>query len=133
MQAGHRMFELSQRFHFEAAHTLRRVSAGAAAQAGSRRIHGHSYTAEVTLRGEPDAETGMVIDLERLREAIAEVRARLDHQQLDDIEGLGPPTLENLCAYIYRALQHLPGLHAVCVWRASTGDRCVFRPAGDGS
>lgn len=124
------MFELSQSFHFDAAHTLQRQSAGAVAQAGSRRIHGHSYTAEVALRGERDAETGMLIDLERLREAIAEVRARLDHQQLDHIEGLGPPTLENLCAYIHRELRHLPGLHAVSVWRASTGDRCVYRPVG---
>ncbi|MFN9965297.1 MAG: 6-carboxytetrahydropterin synthase, partial [Lysobacteraceae bacterium] len=29
----------------------------------SKRIHGHTYHAEVTLRGEPDPATGMLVDL----------------------------------------------------------------------
>ena len=41
------MFELSQSFYFEAAHTLRRDLETAAEAAGSRRIHGHTYQAEV--------------------------------------------------------------------------------------
>ena len=44
------MFELTKQFRFEAAHTLER----ALDAAPSRRIHGHSYTAEVTLRGPAD-------------------------------------------------------------------------------
>ena len=44
------IYELSQQFYFEAAHTLEReVDADA-----SRRIHGHTYQAEVTLRGLPE-------------------------------------------------------------------------------
>ena len=120
------MFELSQTFHFDAAHTLRRDAASAAEAKGSRRIHGHSYNAEVTLRGEPAPATGMLLDLAVLRAAIAEVRDSLDHHHLDEVPGLGLPTLENLCLYIHRALAHLPGLHAVSVWRASTGDRCRY-------
>ena len=120
------MFELSQTFHFDAAHTLRRDAASAAEAESSRRIHGHSYNAEVTLRGEPAPDTGMLLDLAVLRAAIAEVRDSLDHHHLDEVPGLGVPTLENLCLYIHRALAHLPGLHAVSVWRASTGDRCRY-------
>ena len=122
------MFELSQTFHFDAAHTLRRDAASATEAKGSRRIHGHSYNAEVTLRGEPAPDTGMLLDLAVLRAAIAEVRDSLDHHHLDEVPGLGLPTLENLCLYIHRALAHLPGLHAVSVWRASTGDRCRYEP-----
>ena len=122
------MFELSQTFHFDAAHTLRRDAASAAEAESSRRIHGHSYNAEVTLRGEPAPDTGMLLDLAVLRAAIAEVRDSLDHHHLDEVPGLGLPTLENLCLYIHRALAHLPGLHAVSVWRASTGDRCRYEP-----
>ena len=120
------MFELSQTFHFDAAHTLRRDAASAAEAESSRRIHGHSYNAEVTLRGEPAPDTGMLLDLAVLRAAIAEVRDSLDHHHHDEVPGLGVPTLENLCLYIHRALAHLPGLHAVSVWRASTGDRCRY-------
>ena len=82
------MFELSQTFSFDAAHTLKRhVSPEEAA--GSRRIHGHTYTAEVIVRGQPAADTGMVVDLAILREVIAAVRSQLDHHFLDEVPGLG--------------------------------------------
>lgn len=121
------MFELSQTFSFDAAHTLKRqVSAEEAA--GSRRIHGHTYTAEVMVAGERQAESGMVVDLAVLRAVIADVRSQLDHHFLDEVAGLGAPTLENLCVFIYAQVrQHLPQLTAVAVSRAA-GDRCVYRP-----
>ena len=50
--------EISQKFYFDAAHTLRREIEAQS----SRRIHGHTYHAEVTLTGEVDPQTGMVVD-----------------------------------------------------------------------
>jgi 6-pyruvoyltetrahydropterin/6-carboxytetrahydropterin synthase len=44
------MFELSQKFYFEAAHTLQRTIDAE----GSRRIHGHTYHAEATVLGRVD-------------------------------------------------------------------------------
>lgn len=115
--------ELSQRFYFEAAHTLRRVVEAE----GSRRVHGHTYEAEVTVRGTPDAQ-GMVIDLALLRAEIAQVRGRLDHHFLDEVADLGIPTLENLCSYIRRHLAPtVPGLCAVMIERRASGDRCALR------
>jgi 6-pyruvoyltetrahydropterin/6-carboxytetrahydropterin synthase len=123
------MFELSQSFYFEAAHTLRRPAAERTEAKGSRRIHGHTYNAEVTLRGERDAATGMLLDLAVLRAAIAEVRTQLDHHFLDEVEGLGAPTLENLCVYIHdRIAARVSGVYAVSVQRKSSGDRCVYKP-----
>jgi 6-pyruvoyltetrahydropterin/6-carboxytetrahydropterin synthase len=66
------MFELSQSFYFESAHTLRRHVERNEAD-GSRRVHGHTYTAEVTVRGALDPATGMLVDLAVLRAAIAAV------------------------------------------------------------
>jgi len=115
-------YELSQRFYFEAAHTLLREIE----TESSRRIHGHTYEAEVTVRGQPDPKTGMVIDLAILREHIQAVRHLLDHQFLDEIEGLGPPTLENLCAFILGKLGYnVECLASVSVWRQASGDRCT--------
>ena len=95
---------------------------------GSRRVHGHTYTACVTLRGEVDPATGMVVDLAVLRAAIARVRDRLDHHFLDEVSGLGVPTLENLCLFIHRQLRaEVPGIDSVSVERKSSGDRCVYR------
>lgn len=116
--------ELSQRFFFEAAHTLHR----ALETAGSRRIHGHTYEAEITIAGVPDAATGMLVDLGLVRQEVARVRELLDHRFLDDIADLGPATLENLCGFIRRQLQPtLPLLCAVTIARRASGDRCVLR------
>ncbi|PZO19584.1 MAG: 6-carboxytetrahydropterin synthase QueD [Burkholderiales bacterium] len=115
--------ELSQRFYFEAAHTLRRVVEAE----GSRRVHGHTYETEVTVRGTPDA-AGMVIDLALLRAEIARVREQLDHHLLDEVADLGIPTLENLCSFIRLQLAPtVPGLCAVTIERRASGDRCTLR------
>lgn len=120
------MHELAKQFRFEAAHTLER----AVESEGSRRIHGHSYRAEVVVRGEPDPATGMVIDLGLLEQAIERARAVLDHQFLDDIADLGPATIENLAAWIWRTLDPLcPGLIRVTVYRDSSGELCSFMPS----
>jgi 6-pyruvoyltetrahydropterin/6-carboxytetrahydropterin synthase len=113
--------ELSQRFFFEAAHTLRRKLE----TESSLRIHGHTYHAEVMLRGEPDPDSGMLLDLAVLRAALADVRDRLDHRFLDEVDGLGPATLENLCQFIWRVLaSQLPQLARVTVERQASGDKC---------
>src|SRR5690349_14270810 len=76
------MHELSQRFVFEAAHTLHREFE----TASSRRVHGHTYYGELTVVGTPDPRSGMLIDLAQLRAAIEEVRQRLDHRLLDEVD-----------------------------------------------
>lgn len=120
------MFEISQRFYFDAAHTLRREIEAE----GSRRTHGHTYHAEVFVRGDALGESGMVMDLGFVRREIADVRAQLDHHFLDDIPGLGPATLENLCLFIWKNLEpRIAGLAGVSVERGSVGDKCSYRPA----
>ena len=114
------MFELTKSFRFDSAHTLERTIQAD----GSRRIHGHSYRAEVTLRGAPDPATGMILDTSRFGLLLEDVRDALDHRLLDEVEGLGPGTLENLAAFIWRRLDgRTPGLHSVTVFRDSTDDR----------
>src|ERR1700722_4120462 len=97
------MFESAKQFPFDAAHTLER----AIETDSSRRIHGHSYRAEVTIRGEPDQTSGMLMDLGRLARALDDARDALDHRFLDEINDLGPATMENLCAWIWRKLEPL--------------------------
>jgi 6-pyruvoyltetrahydropterin/6-carboxytetrahydropterin synthase len=117
------MYELSKQFRFEAAHTLRRVIDAEP----SRRIHGHSYRAEVFLRGEPDPQSGMIMDLGLFSRLIAEVRDGLDHRFLDEIEDLGAGTLENLSAWIWRKLApECPAMVRVSVYRDSEGDTCSY-------
>lgn len=115
------IYELSQKFYFEAAHTLHREIDGE----GSRRIHGHTYHSEITLLGTPNASTGMLIDLGFVRKEIERVRNMLDHRFLDEVKGLGPATLENLCAYLFKEFQvTMPQLVRVSIERPASGDRC---------
>jgi 6-pyruvoyltetrahydropterin/6-carboxytetrahydropterin synthase len=117
------MYELTKQFRFDAAHTLERDIE----TDGSRRIHGHSYRAEVTLRGAPDPVSGMIIDTGHLERQLQDARDALDHRFLDEINDLGPGTMENLCAYIWRRLEaEIPGLYSVAVLRDSTADRVTL-------
>jgi len=71
--------------------------------------HGHNYRLEVTLAGEPDPVTGMVIDLKELQEVIdREVMTRFDHRDLNRDTPYfekEPPTAENLARVIDRVLR----------------------------
>ena len=119
-------FEVSQRFYFDAAHRLNREIE----IEGSRRIHGHTYLAEVSIRGPVDTRTGMVIDIGLIRQEIDKVREQLDHHFLDEVPELGIPTLENLCIYIEKAMRaNGLQLSRVSVWRESLGDRCDMAAA----
>jgi len=115
------MYELSKEFRFDAAHTLNRT----VAIEPSRRIHGHSYRAEVVVRGRPDPATGMLIDLSLLERSLEEVRDSLDHRFLDEINDLGPATMENLAAWIWRKVETVcPNLWRVTVKRDSDSGAC---------
>ena len=118
------IFDLSQRFYFEAAHTLHRSYE----TEGSLRIHGHTYEAEVTVTGSPEVTSGMVVDLGLLRKEIERVRSMLDHRFLDEVQGLGPATLENLTVFIRnQMITTFPNLSSVMVERRVSGDRCILR------
>jgi len=118
------VFELTKQFRFEAAHTL----PGRAVDAEpNRRIHGHSYRAEVMVRGTPDPATGMVVDLGLFERALEGAQDGLDHQFLDEMADLGPATMENLAAWIWRAAAPVcPGLARVTVHRDSNGESCAY-------
>ncbi len=117
------MYELSKQFRFDAAHTLHRV----VQTESSRRIHGHSYRGEVTLRGTPDPASGIIVDVGILEGELERVRDALDHRFLDEINDLGPATMENLCRWIWNRLKpSLPALSKVSVYRDSNSDACSY-------
>jgi 6-pyruvoyltetrahydropterin/6-carboxytetrahydropterin synthase len=94
--------------------------------------HGHNYIVEVTLEGDPDPVTGMVVDLKLLKDVIQrEVLDPMDHRHLN--REVPPfdrvvPTAENLVREIWRRLEpHLTfenaRLHSVRLYE--TEDLCV--------
>ena len=71
--------------------------------------HGHNYIVEVTVEGEPDGVTGMVVDLKLLKDIIQrEILDPMDHRHLN--HEVPPfdrviPTAENLAREIYSRLE----------------------------
>ena len=121
------MWELTKSFRFEAAHSLKGTTFGAA----SEEIHGHSFRAEVSVRGTPDPATGMVLDLGLLERSMEEVRKTLDHKLLNKVEALGTPTLENISRFIWERVQHAGKITRVSVHRDSCNESCTyFGPQG---
>lgn len=115
-------WELTKSFWFEAAHALNHTTLGEVSQ----EIHGHSFRAEVTIRGVPDPATGMVVDFGILNDRIAEVQKSLDHKFLNKIEAIGVPTLENLTRYIWDRVQTAGQVTRVSIHRDSCNESCTY-------
>jgi 6-pyruvoyltetrahydropterin/6-carboxytetrahydropterin synthase len=70
--------------------------------------HGHNYILEIVVAGDPDPETGFVINLSDLKEIIREfILDKVDHKNLntetDFMKGIIPST-ENITIAIWREL-----------------------------
>ncbi|MBK8248544.1 MAG: 6-carboxytetrahydropterin synthase [Gemmatimonadetes bacterium] len=108
---------LTRRVRFAAAHRYRRPDWDEARNVAvfgacaHPHYHGHSYTCDVTVTGEIDAVTGMVVDLGQLDAVLAaEVRGRFDHRNINvDVpefaDGQLVPTGENLARFIFERVQ----------------------------
>jgi 6-pyruvoyltetrahydropterin/6-carboxytetrahydropterin synthase len=78
--------------------------------------HGHNYRLELTVRGEPDPASGMVVDLKDLNDLLErEIMSRFDHRDLNDDTPYFEkrlPTPENLATVIAELLREAlaPGL-----------------------
>ena len=114
--------EVFKEFIFEAAHRLPHVPEGH--KCG--RLHGHSFRAELHVRGEVDPHTGWFIDFADIKAAFRPYYAMLDHNYLNDIEGLENPMSENLARWIWERIKpEIPGLCRVVVRETCTCG-CVY-------
>jgi 6-pyruvoyltetrahydropterin/6-carboxytetrahydropterin synthase len=118
--------EIFKEFTFEAAHRLPNVPAGH--KCG--RLHGHSFRVQVHVSGPVGRETGWVLDFSDIKEAFRPLETRLDHNYLNEIEGLENPTSENIAEWIWdRLAPTVSGLSQVVV-RETCTTGCVYRGPG---
>jgi 6-pyruvoyltetrahydropterin/6-carboxytetrahydropterin synthase len=77
-------------------------------QAANPNGHGHNYVLEVTIAGEPDPVTGMIMDLKELKTILdGEVIEPMDHRFLNfEVPPFDTvvPTAENVAVEIWRRL-----------------------------
>lgn len=77
--------------------------------ASNPRGHGHNYVFEVTLEGEPDPVTGMIVDLKDVKDTLnREIVEPFDHRFLNhEVKPFDTvvPTTENVAREIWRRLE----------------------------
>ena len=84
------MVYVSRKEHFNAAHKLYNSSWSAAKNeevfgaCANENWHGHNFELTVTVAGNPNSETGFVVDLKKLGELIREeIVSRVDHKNIN--------------------------------------------------
>ena len=116
------MINVSRKEHFNAAHKLSNPSWSKEKNVeifgpcANENWHGHNYDLITTVRGNPDPETGFVIDLKKLSDLIRkEVIDRVDHKNLNlDVDFMNGKmaSTENLTIEIWKILE--PKISTIC-------------------
>jgi len=115
--------ELIKTFRFDAAHALPNVPAGHKCASP----HGHSYRVDVHVTGDVDPHVGWVIDFGEIKRIVDPLIARLDHHDLNEVEGLANSTSELLAGWLWERIKpDLPQLTAVAVYESDTA-KCIYR------
>jgi len=113
------MVYLTRLEHFNAAHKLynpdwsKEKNEEVFGECANENWHGHNFDLYVTVKGEPDEDTGFIIDAKHLSRLIKEhVTEKLDHKNLNlDVDCLKGKicSTENLAVVIWEQLaQNLP-------------------------
>lgn len=105
---------VTRKVHFNAAHRLHNPAKSDTwnqevyGKCNNPNWHGHNYVLEVTVAGEPDPETGYVIDLGELKHILQErVVDKCDHKNLNlevDFMAGRLPSTENFVVAIWEQL-----------------------------
>lgn len=119
--------EVFKEFRFEAAHRLPNVPPSHKCYG----LHGHSFRIRVYVAGPVSPETGFVVDFAEIKQGMTPLLEELDHQLLNDIDGLQNPTTENLARWVWRRLSGtLHSLSRLEVWETPTSG-CVYSGEDD--
>jgi 6-pyruvoyltetrahydropterin/6-carboxytetrahydropterin synthase len=86
-----------KKFAFDSAHFLPNVPDGHKC----KNIHGHTYHLTVYLEGDLEKDLQWVMDFKDLKDVVKPVVDRLDHQLMNEIEGLENPTAERITVWIW--------------------------------
>ena len=115
--------EIYKEFTFEAAHRLPNVPEGHPCA----RLHGHSWKGTIYVQGDVGEHTGWVMDFREVKRLFAPIYDQLDHNYLNEIEGLDNPTSEVVAKWIWRNLKPvLPNLSKVMINETCTSG-CIYK------
>ena len=88
--------------------------------AHGEKIHGHSFKVNVAFSGKVENNMVAGIDFHDAIRQVNNVLDILDKVYLDNVDGMGRATVENIAIFIIRRLSGIQGLNSVTVWEGLT-------------
>ena len=117
--------EFYKDFSFDSAHRLPNVAPGH--KCG--RLHGHTFQLRIVVSGPVGVESGWILDFADLKTAFEPLFQQLDHNYLNELEGLDNPTSEVIVQWIWERLKpDLPQLSRLELKETCTTG-CVYSGA----
>jgi 6-pyruvoyltetrahydropterin/6-carboxytetrahydropterin synthase len=121
------MVRLTRKYHFCAAHRLhsehltRDENIRLFGKCNNEYGHGHNYYLDVTIEGDPDPLTGMIINLKELDQIVESiVLDKVDHKHLNrdtlEFQDLNPTSEVAAKVFYEMLLPHLPNLYKIGLW-----------------
>ena len=81
------------------------------------KMHGHTFKIIIELDGPINSSTGFVMDFNDIERKFMAIKKKVDHNYLNDIEGLENPTSEVLIEWIWNKLKpNLQELTKLVLW-----------------
>jgi 6-pyruvoyltetrahydropterin/6-carboxytetrahydropterin synthase len=119
------MIYVTRKEHFNAAHRLKcsqwdsEKNNEVFGKCANENWHGHNYDLWVTVKGNPNPDTGFVMNTQLLSKIVKEIITdKIDHRNFNmdiDLGGLQPST-ENISIWIWnQLLPHIHGCELHCV------------------
>ena len=107
------MHKLVQIIRFESARRLTKVPK----EHPCSNLYGLAFKLEIHIEGEMDRESGFVLDFNVIEKSFSPIYKQIDHNYLNDIEGLENPTSEVLIEWIWNNLKpELGQLTKLVLW-----------------
>ena len=123
------MLDLTRSYTFNAAH--RTVNLGLTDEENKKmygkcfNLHGHTYTLDITIRGDVNPKTSQIVSPHKMDESVAKVLDQFDYQVLNNVKNIenNNPTTENLIQTLWKLLKERLMRDQIIVSRA---DRHVY-------
>ena len=107
-------------------------------------LHGHTYKLKITVFGDVDLKTGMVVDFSIIKKGLLQIVDMFDHRVIVNCKDTAlveflrennlayyiletEPTAENMAKFIFDVLKATLNIAAVTVWETPTSHATVTR------
>ncbi len=104
---------VTKEFTFDAAHYLPNY------HGKCEKMHGHTYTMQITVSAPLDPKTGIAFDFVKIKDIVQQkVLSKFDHSLLNDI--LEHPSAENIAILVWKTLKKDLPLFEIKIWETAT-------------